>query len=108
MAAQVNVHRDGAMVRMTLELRTDSAASMLEQEESIQDAVNEVGKAATAGSLEGFDTNGSGITVNAVPFTSKGKELKNYQTPYGEVAVERHVYQSGWGGATYSPLGSRR
>lgn len=104
MAAKVNVHRDGATIRITLELRNDSGGSMLEQEDSIQDAVNEVGRVATALSLEGFDTDGSAITVNAVPFTSKGQQLKNYQTPYGEVAVERYVYQSGWGGATYCPL----
>ena len=70
MAAKVNVHRDGATIRITLELRKDSGGSMLEQEESIQDAVNEVGRVATAVSLEGFDTDGSAITVNAVPFTS--------------------------------------
>jgi len=30
--------------------------------------------------------------------TSKGKIAKTYQTPYGDVRVERHVYQGGLGG----------
>lgn len=37
-------------------------------------------------------------------FTSKGEVPKNYQTPYGEAAVARHVYQSSAGGATYCAL----
>ena len=36
--------------------------------------------------------------------TSKGKVLKRYETPYGTVALKRHVYQTSTGGKTYSPL----
>lgn len=36
--------------------------------------------------------------------TSKGKVGKRYETPYGAVDLERHVYQSSRGGKTYCPL----
>lgn len=35
---------------------------------------------------------------------TKGEQSKAYQTPYGEVVVERHVYQRSGGGKTYCPL----
>ena len=44
------------------------------------------------------------IQVGDTKLTSKGKLKKEYQTPYGVAAVERHVYQSSRGGKTYCPL----
>jgi hypothetical protein len=35
---------------------------------------------------------------------SKGEQPKEYQTPYGEVVINRHVYQRSIGGKTYCPL----
>ncbi len=35
---------------------------------------------------------------------TKGEQPKAYQTPYGEVVVERHVYQRSGSGKTYCPL----
>ena len=35
---------------------------------------------------------------------TKGEQSKAYQTPYGEVIVNRHVYQRSGGGKTYCPL----
>ena len=35
---------------------------------------------------------------------TKGEQSKAYQTPYGEVIVNRHVYQRSVGGKTYCPL----
>ncbi len=35
---------------------------------------------------------------------NKRRKAKAYQTAYGEVLVERHVYQKGGGGKTYCPL----
>ena len=37
---------------------------------------------------------------------SKGRQPKYYQTPYGEVEIERHVYQRSHGGKTFCPTGS--
>lgn len=44
------------------------------------------------------------IKLGGINFTSKGQVSQTYQTPYGEVGVERHLYQSSRGGKTYCPL----
>jgi hypothetical protein len=78
--------------------------SMLDSEERIQEAVNEAGRVATEQALKRFDTDGSAMVLGGVKWTSKGQEPKAYQTPYGEVEVARHVYQTAAGGKTYCPL----
>ena len=77
---------------------------MLEAEEAIQDALNEVGMLAEEENLARFDTDGSPIQVGPVRLTSKGRSPEVYETPYGQVRVERHVYQTSGGGKTYCPL----
>ena len=89
---------------LTVEVQIPFGRSLLESEELIQQALNEAGTVATAQTLERFDSDGSPIEVGALKFTSKGRLPKNYQTPYGETRVERHVYQSATGGKTYCPL----
>lgn len=78
--------------------------SMLDAEEAIQRAVNEVGVAATEEALRRFDADGDPIRLGPAKFTSMGQVRKEYQTPYGVAAVERHVYQGPKGGKTYCPL----
>ena len=78
--------------------------SMLESEDLIQDAVNDLGKEATHDLLKTFDTDGTPIVLNNEKFTSKGKVEKEYQTPYGASKVSRHVYQRIRGGETFCPL----
>lgn len=78
--------------------------SMLNSERAIQEALNNVGILATGELLSRFDTDGSAIIVGDTKFTSKGQISQKYQTPYGETAIERHVYQSSKGGKTYCPL----
>jgi len=83
---------------------------MLDSENSIQNVVNEVGilraqySIATQELLKTFDTDGSSLQFGSVKMTTKGQVLKLYQTPYGEVAVPRHVYQTLAGGAIFCPL----
>ena len=77
---------------------------MLEAEEAIQDGLNEVGLLATEEKLKRFDTDGSPIQVGSVRMTSKGQFSQDYETPYGIVAVLRHVYQTSEGGKTFCPL----
>lgn len=81
-----------------------SARSLLESEQTIQQALNEAGTLATGESLKQFDTDGRAIEVVGEKWTSKGKLPKTYQTPYGAVEVERYIYQRSCGGATYCPL----
>ena len=78
--------------------------SMLSSEEAIQLAVNSTGLLATEHAMLQFDTDGRPVDVEGKKYTSKGKVLKQYQTPYGEAHIERHVYQSNFGGTTFCPL----
>ena len=78
--------------------------SMLEREELIQQGINEAGQLATEYALVQFDTDGTPITVKEKKHTSKGQVSKSYQTPYGEIVLCRHVYQTNEGGCTFCPL----
>ena len=78
--------------------------SMLDSENAIQDKLNEVGTLATGALLQTFDADGSSIIIGPTKMTSKGLIPKTYQTPYGAVEIERHVYQGPSGGATFCPL----
>ena len=77
---------------------------MLEREELIQHGINQAGMVATEYALSQFDTDGSPITVKGRKHTSKGAVPKSYQTPYGEIMLCRHVYQTNAGGCTFCPL----
>lgn len=77
---------------------------MLECEEQIRQALDEGGRLATLECLQNFDTDGSPIVLGGIKLTSKGKVNKDYQSPYGEIGVARHVYQSSDGGKTFCPL----
>lgn len=90
----------GFTVQVTIEYNR----SMLDFEETLQAQLNGAGVLATQEGLRQFDTDGSPITVGSIKFTSKGLVEKDYQTPYGVATIERHVYQSYEGGATYCPL----
>lgn len=88
-------------IQTTIEFSNNS---MLESEEAILNALNETGTLATGEALKQFDTDGSPIQIQGEKWTSKGEDPKIYQTPYGEVEVTRHCYQSSKGGETYCPL----
>jgi hypothetical protein len=89
---------------VTIQVEVPFGPSMLESEEAIQQGLNEAGVLATQELLQRFDTDGSSIQIGDTKLTSKGKLLKEYQTPYGVAPVARHVYQSPRGGKTYCPL----
>jgi len=91
---------------ITIQVTVQISNSMLFSEESILEAVNNVGNLASQEILKSFDTDGSAIMIGSSKWTSKGQEIKAYQTPYGEISIPRHVYQSSKGGKTYCPLES--
>lgn len=90
--------------RVKLELTVELSRSMLNTEEAIQEALNEAGCITSAEALKYFDTDGSPIEIGGEVWRTKGQQPKAYQTPYGEVSIERHVYQRSGGGKTYCPL----
>jgi hypothetical protein len=101
MAVSIIKNTDDAI---TLQVTIKLNRSMLASETAIQDALNEAGTIATGELLKKFDTDGSGIVMGSVKMTSMGRVPKYYQTPYGEIQIERHVYQTSRGGATFCPL----
>lgn len=92
---------------VVLQVRIKLDGSMLDMEDAIQSAVNDVGSLATEEALKRFDTAGAPIHIGNVRMTSKGKVRKRYETPYGAVDIERHIYQTASGGKTYCPLDER-
>jgi hypothetical protein len=90
--------------RVKIEVTIDLSGSMLEAEESILRSVNEVGNLATQEALKRFDADGDPITLGGTTWYSKGQLPKIYNTPYGVVTVERHVYQRAEGGKTFCPM----
>ena len=76
---------------------------MLAVEEGIQDAVHDLGRAATGLALEQFDMDGSSVMTGPVKWPRRCRNPKTYQTPYGGVSVERNVYQTSQGGKVNRP-----
>lgn len=89
---------------ITVQFEIQISKSMIKTEESIRTALNDCGNEITKEALSDFDTDGSSIEANGKRYSSKGKTQKKYQTPYGEINLDRHVYQSSEGGKTYCPL----
>lgn len=89
---------------MIIEIEIPYAETMLKSEELIQEQINKVGNLATGEALKQFDTDGAPIVVDGQKMTSKGQIPKPYQTPYGEIRIERHIYQGSLGGRGYCPL----
>lgn len=94
--------RSGNEVTVSVTVRL--GGSLLEMEEAIRGAANEVGCCVTEEALKRFDTDGSPIRVGEIKLTARGRDPKPYQTPYGVVEVERYVYQTSRGGRIYCPL----
>ena len=89
---------------VTLQITIPFSNSFLETETKIQSVLNEAGTVASGEALKQLDTNGLPIEVEGTTWTSKGKQPKTYQTPYGSIGIDRHVYQPSTGGTTYCPL----
>ncbi|NET40189.1 MAG: ISKra4 family transposase [Cyanothece sp. SIO1E1] len=89
---------------VTIQVTIPFGHSMLASEDEIQSGLNLAGQLATSKALEQFDSDGSPIERGGQRWTSKGREPKVYQSPYGEIQVERHLYQTAQGGETFCPL----
>lgn len=90
--------------RVTLQIEVPLKGTMLEMEAQIQHELNQAGVLVTGEALSRFDTDGAPLVMGKVKWTSKGQERKSYQSPYGEVDLARHVYQTSRGGSTFCPL----
>ena len=90
--------------KLTLQISVDINGPILEVEERIQHALNGAGCTLTEKALEQFDTDGSPVMTGSIKWTRRCTNTQTYQTPYGGVRVNRHVYQTSRGGKTYVPL----
>lgn len=89
---------------ITIQVKLKLTGSMLNMEQAIQNGINEAGCVATKEALTKFEATGRPIQMGSVKMTSKGKVKKEYETPYGTVELERHVYQTSEGGKVFCPL----
>jgi hypothetical protein len=107
MHPEVSRNSDGSITLSVTLPAADGSASLLKIEEQIMDALNVLGREAVRHSLGGFDTDGTPVIREQGKWTSKGKVLKIYETSWGEVSFERHLYQTSAGGATWCPFEER-
>lgn len=89
---------------ITVQFKVKLSGTMLEMEQAIQEGINEAGCIITKEALMKFESSGAPIQIGSVKMTSKGKVKKEYETPYGTVELERHVYQTSKGGKVFCPL----
>ena len=96
----VSSNDDGLVLEVTIPFET----TMLNGEQCIEQALNEAGSMASGELLKRFDTDGGAIQMGTTKLTSKGQFAKQYQTPYGDIQVNRYLYQTAQGGSTFCPL----
>lgn len=90
--------------KIKIEIEIAFEKSFLKTEDKIQMALNEAGCLASEFAIKQYDTDGSAIEFKGNKLICKGLVPKKYQTPYGEIKIERNVYQDNKGGKTYCPL----
>lgn len=82
MIKQFNREEDGSL---TVSINLQFEGSLLEMENNIAKAVNELGVLATVEALKKFDTDGSPIVVENQKYTSKGLVKKNTRPHMGNL-----------------------
>ena len=92
--------------KITLQIQINLNGTMLEMEDCIQQAVNKLGCLATKRAIKKFDTHGEDIFALSgdISWRSKKKLAQTYQTPYGDVLIKRHLYQTDQGNRTFCPM----
>ncbi len=90
--------------KLIIEVEAPEGETFLETEDAIMEVVNAVGRELTVGALKRYDTTGETMRIGNLTAYNKGTSRADYQTPYGAVEIERHVYQSSSGGRTICPL----
>jgi len=90
--------------KITVQFTVELTGQMLRDEQALQQSLNKAGQVAMQPMLKQFDTKGEPIRVAGVKHTVKDYALQTYETPYGQVKVQRHTYQTCKGGRAYVPL----
>lgn len=104
MQPKVERNLDGSLT-ISLTLPAGSGEqSLLRAEEQLMEALNAIGCQSMQHVLARYDIDGAPLVIGGHKWTSKGLIAKFYETPWGEVFLERHLYQSSKGGQTLCPL----
>lgn len=90
--------------KLVIEIELTQGDSFLAEEEVIQANLNVIGMEMTRNQLQTYDTDGATIRIGELTAYSKGSFPAEYQTPYGAITIDRHVYQTSDGGRTMCPL----
>lgn len=90
--------------KLLIEVDVPEGETFLATEEAIMEVVNAVGRELTKGALSSYDADGKSLRIGNLIAYSKGRCAAQYQTPYGAVEIDRHVYQTSSGGRTLCPL----
>jgi hypothetical protein len=107
MEPKIQQNADGSVTVSITIPKPSAAISMIAQEGELMAALNVVGVSACAHLLASFDSDGKPLFHANRKWTSKGRVLKIYESPWGEVPLERHLYQTSEGGQTWCPLEDR-
>jgi hypothetical protein len=78
--------------------------NMMQVEAFALDLTNKIGRDVLKPCLANFDADGRQTIIGGIKFYSRGKFNQIYQTTFGPIHIQRHVYQSAKGGKTYVPL----
>jgi hypothetical protein len=78
--------------------------SFYQAEQVIQQIVNQIGQELTRALLQSRATNEQRIERDGQSWYRKEASSGHYQSLYGALSVQRHLYQTGSGGATCCPL----
>jgi hypothetical protein len=79
-------------------------ASFYRGEVQVRDALQVIGQAFTRELLRSKAVTSPRLEQEGQTYYRKAATPGQYQTPYGEVVIERHLYQSSAGGRTICPL----
>ena len=79
-------------------------ASFYAGEVQVRDVLQVIGQALTRELLHAKDVTTPRVAQDGQTYYRKAASRGHYQTPYGEVVMERSLYQSSAGGATICPL----
>ena len=96
------ISHQGGKVRLQIDI--DISGSLLDVEECIQEALDDVGCKATRLAIAQFDTDGSPVMTGPIKWPRRCCNLKTYQTPYGGVSGERNVYLTHQGSKVFVSL----
>lgn len=83
---------------------TARAADFHQSESLIRDLLNVAGRELTADLMNVQQVESECLEIDGQTYYRKQASVGHYQTLYGELALERHLYQSSAGGKTVCPL----